>query len=264
MNSDPIAAAREALRDRQGRGARYDAPAAPAAELGWARRGKAYFARKLNELDDTELDAPSRVPGWSRRHVIAQVGYQARALARLVESARTVREVPTYRSDEARRAEIALGATLPARALRSLIHHAAIHLNVAWRDLTDAGWDATMRDQSGRDLALRDTPFLRAREVWLRATDLGNGGSFRDFPPDLVDALIADRHAVLQTKPGGLDCRLCPTDRADAIPLGRGTGPEITGAARDLARWLCGRGAAGLESSTGALPDLPRAFLQGP
>ncbi|WP_440589840.1 maleylpyruvate isomerase N-terminal domain-containing protein [Pseudarthrobacter phenanthrenivorans] len=34
-----------------------------------ARRGTAFFARKLNELTDADLDGDSLLPGWSRRHV---------------------------------------------------------------------------------------------------------------------------------------------------------------------------------------------------
>ena len=61
--------ARAALRELQGRGARYDAAAAPARELDWARRGTAYFARLLNNLSDEDLDAPSALPGVSRRYL---------------------------------------------------------------------------------------------------------------------------------------------------------------------------------------------------
>ena len=50
-----------------------------------ARRGTAFFARKLNELTDADLDGVSLLPGWTRRHVVAHVGYNARAIARLVE-----------------------------------------------------------------------------------------------------------------------------------------------------------------------------------
>ena len=53
-------------------------------ELLQARRGTAFFARKLNELTDAELDGDSLLPGWTRRHVTAHVGYNARAIARLV------------------------------------------------------------------------------------------------------------------------------------------------------------------------------------
>ena len=67
-----------------------------AASLLTARRGTAYFARKLAELGDEEFDAPSLVPGWTRRHVIAHVGYNARALTRLLEWAATGIETPMY------------------------------------------------------------------------------------------------------------------------------------------------------------------------
>jgi maleylpyruvate isomerase len=64
------------------------------ARLLTARRGTAFFARKLSELPYDDLDADSLLPGWSRRHVIAHVGYNARAVARLVEWASTGVETP--------------------------------------------------------------------------------------------------------------------------------------------------------------------------
>ena len=87
-------AAREALRARQGAGARYDAASAPAEDLLLARRGTAYFARKLGELSDAELDAPSLREDVRRRALIAQVGYHARALALAVAAARAGRADP--------------------------------------------------------------------------------------------------------------------------------------------------------------------------
>ena len=49
--------------------ARTDRTTDPAllAALLLARRGQAYFSRKLNELGNDELDVPSLVPGWTRR-----------------------------------------------------------------------------------------------------------------------------------------------------------------------------------------------------
>ncbi len=49
-------------------------------ELLQARKGTAFFARKLNELTDAELDGGSLLPGWSRRHIVAHIGCNARAL----------------------------------------------------------------------------------------------------------------------------------------------------------------------------------------
>jgi maleylpyruvate isomerase len=183
--------ARAQLRARQGLGARYDAPNAPARELDWARRGTAYFSRKLNELTDDALWRPSRVTGWTRRHVAACVGYHARALTRVTEAARTRTRVALFDTPTQRDEEIADGATLPAGALRHLVAHAQVHLNVEWRDLSDEDWDRRLSGD-GPPCA-RDTPWLRAKEIWLRAVDLGNGGAFSDFPQDFLRALLAEK-----------------------------------------------------------------------
>ncbi|KAE8763892.1 maleylpyruvate isomerase family mycothiol-dependent enzyme [Georgenia thermotolerans] len=251
-------AAREALRQRQGAGARYDSPAAPARELAWARRGTAYFARKLNELTDAELYEPSLLPGWTRAHLVAHVGYNARALTRLVEWARTGVETPMYASTEQRNAEIERGATLPARALRNLFAHAEVHLNVEWRDLTDAGWDAQVRTAQGRLVPARETAWMRTREVWVHAVDLDNGGSFHDFPPDLLAELLADVQRSWARREERVDLTLAPTG-GEPVVIGDG-GPTVSGALPDLVRWLTGRGARRLTGSDGEIPDIPRWF----
>lgn len=247
MTGSAQADARAALRARQGPGARYDAPAAPASELALARRGTAYFARILNGLPDAAFAAPSRLPGWTRARMIAHVGYGARALARVVESVRTGADLPMYESETARASELDLGASLPPRALRNLFRHAAVHLDVEWRDLSAVGWDGSGRGRDGAPLAVRATPRLRAREVWLHAVDLDGGGAMRDFPPDLLDRLLAELAAE-----AGVDVALAPTDRA--APPATGSGPKVSGRAADLVRWLCGRGA---ERLSGDLPALP-------
>jgi maleylpyruvate isomerase len=249
-------AARAALRERLGIGARYDAPSAPARELGWARRGTAYFARRLNELNNADLRAPSLIRGWTRAHVVAHVGYNARALARLVEWAGTGVETPMYRSEEARLAEIELGATLPPRALRNLVHHAAVHLNVEWRDLGDAGWDSQVALLGGRRITARQTAWVRAREVWVHAVDLDNGGSFLDFPPDLLVALRDDVLGHWRDRGAAVDLVLCATDHGGTVETGRG-GPAVSARLADLVRWLTGRGARRLHTDAGGLPALP-------
>ncbi|GAA4165295.1 mycothiol-dependent maleylpyruvate isomerase NagL [Gryllotalpicola daejeonensis] len=264
MSATELTDAESELRKRQGAGARYDAAAAPHAELAFARRGTAYFARKLSELSDDDLDAPSLLPGWSRRHVIAHVGYNARALTHLTEWARTGIETPMYASADARDRQLARGETLPARALRNLFDHAAVHLNVEWRDLTDEQWDVEVKTAQGRTVPVRETAWMRSREVWVHAVDLANDGSFLDFPPELVDRLIADVLGTWQRRGESVDLALTPNDRPRLADHGRivlGTGgPVVSGAAADLARWLTGRGARRLSASSGELPDIPRWF----
>lgn len=252
MSQDAV---HEALRERLGKGARYDAAAAPARELAWARRGTAYFARKLNELTDDALDGPSLIPGQSRRHIAALVGYQARWLALAIEEARTgtAVEIP----DIAGQADqIALGATLPTRALRNLFDHAEIHLNVEWRDLTDADWEKSVRDLDGDMVPVRDTAWQRARAIWVHAVDLDNGGSFVDFPADVLDGLRDGIVDHWRQGTGLPDLTLRATDRTAPVTLGAGT-VVVEGTTPDLVRWLAGRGARRLRSSQSELPALP-------
>lgn len=171
--------ARAALVARQGDGARYDAASAPAETLAQARLGTAYFARLLNGLTDAALDAPATRDGWTRRMVIAETGYHARRVGLFIAAARAG-ETPNDPITPSP-AEIANGATLPPRALRHLIEHAAVHLNVEWRDMTDADWDRTVNGT-----ALRDTPMMRARLLWQNALDLNAGGRLRDVPEGVL------------------------------------------------------------------------------
>lgn len=175
-------AARAALMQRQGKGARYDAPSAPAEDLLMARRGTAYFSRKLNELSDADLDGAALRPGWTRRHVIAHVSYHARAQAMEIEAMIKGTAAPRIPAEKHHLPELDLAATLPARALRHLFHHSEVHLNVCWRDLTHVQWDMPVPLENGTAPLARSLPILRAREVWFGAIDLNNGARQSDLP----------------------------------------------------------------------------------
>jgi maleylpyruvate isomerase len=108
--------------------------------------------------------------------------------------------------------------------------------------------------------------------VWVHAVDLDNGGSFADFPPELLDALLADVVGAWRRRlgPDGLPrLVLEPVDREQAVPVADpgttadGTTPSGTvtlrGTAADLTRWATGRGTAGVVASNGgAVPAPPR------
>lgn len=169
---DPVAD----LKAKQGAGARYDAANAPADDLLGARRGTAFLSRKINELDDNALDL------GGRRRTIARICYEARAQAEAIAQLRAEKSLAGVRLN-ASEAEIAQGATLPARALRHLFHHTCVHLNVEWRDLSDAEWSLDLID----GISVASLPRLRARAVWQAALDLGNGARAVDVPEHLRD-----------------------------------------------------------------------------
>jgi maleylpyruvate isomerase len=188
---DPETLARTRLRERQGAGARYDAPTAPAADLLLARRGTAYFARQLNALSDIELDGPSALAKQTRRHVVVSVAFQARWLARLVAAARLDLDVETIVEPvepELLLEHIELEASLPAHALRSLFRHSEVHLNVEWRDLPDEGWTRTVRSLDGRPVRIDATPMIRARKIWRSAMDLDGPWRHGDIPVEIKEA----------------------------------------------------------------------------
>lgn len=227
-------------------------------ELLTARRGQAYFSRKLQELTDSQFRDASGLSGWSRAQLVAHVGLNARALTHLTEWARTGVETPMYDSPGQRGEDIDFSATLPVQALRNLSDHAAIHLNVEWRDLSDEEWEHEIRTAQGREVPVRETVWMRTREVWVHAVDLGNGGSFEDFPRDFVDALTADvmrswdRRRVAENLPV---FTLKPIDRE---PIDSPPSPDnaiiLRGTAAALARWASGRGTSGVLTDTGETP----------
>ena len=63
----------------------------------WAD-GERLFATALGRLTDEELDRPSLLHGWDRRHVVAHVARNADALLNLLTWARTGTETPMYPS----------------------------------------------------------------------------------------------------------------------------------------------------------------------
>lgn len=236
-----------------------------AAALLLARRGQAFFSRKLNELTDAEFDGPSLLGGWDRRHLIAHVGLNARAITRLVNWAHTGIETPMYASPEQRSAEIEFSATLPTQALRNLSDHAAIHLTVEWRDLPAENWSHEVRTAQGRTVPVAETVWIRTREVWVHAVDLGNGGRFEDFPPELLDALLIDILSAWDRRRSaeGLPAfTLDPIDR-EHPPLTSGSGAAVAlrGTAAALARWASGRGAEGVETDAGQRPPSAPRWL---
>lgn len=181
--------------------------------LRWVTTGTRLFQEATAGLSDGELDRPSLLPGWSRRHLLAHVHHNAEALGRLVSWAATGVENPMYASAEARAAEIAEGATLPAAELRELVVKSAAALDADFDALDVAAWSAEVRTAQGRLIPAHQIPWLRAREVMVHAVDLVGGVTFGDLPAGFVTELLGD---VVHKR-------------------------AASGEAADLAAWLTGR-----------------------
>ncbi|MBP1136291.1 maleylpyruvate isomerase [Arthrobacter sp. PvP023] len=222
-----------------------------------ARRGTAFFARKLNELTDADLDGDSLLPGWTRRHVTAHIGYNARAIARLIEWAATGVETPMYASTEVRDHEIKFGATLPPIALRHLFDHSAVHLNVEWRDLPAEAWHHKVTTAQGRTVPAEETVWMRTREVWVHAVDLDNGATFTDIPAPVLARLLADITSAWHTRGTDTGLLIKVTDQPGGMAFGdtsAQTPTLISGPLTAITQWATGRGTHGVSATSTAAP----------
>jgi maleylpyruvate isomerase len=210
-------------------------------DFSWMDAGTAYFAARL---DGADLHAASALPGWTRRHVVAHVAANARGLGRLAHWAATGEETPMYPSAQARDAEIEELATLPPEALVTLAEETAADLRAALLGLSGPQWEAQVRTSQGKMVPASEIVWMRCREMWIHGVDLGTGGGFADFPPDLLDALLADVAKLWERRGEELAPVLITTDTEATFRSGDAQGHEVYGTAAELAAWVTGRGPA--------------------
>lgn len=214
-----------------------------------ARRGTAYFARHLADLTDADLDSDTLLDGWTRKQLVAHVGYNAAALCRLLDWATTGVESPMYESMELRGQEIEDGAALGAEALRVVFGHTAARLDERWQDLPESAWNALVRTARGRTVPATETAWMRTREVWIHAVDLDNGARFEDFPEIVLESLLVDIVGMWQTNDLGADLAIEVTGRAPlAVRDESADNRTVRGPLAAVVRWAAGRGARGVSS----------------
>ncbi|MDN5931463.1 MAG: maleylpyruvate isomerase family mycothiol-dependent enzyme [Pseudonocardia sp.] len=230
------------------------------ATLPWMGAGTEFLVQLVDALPDDALRAPSGLPGWSRAHVVGHVARNAEALTRLATWARTGVETPMYADAEQRGADIEASAHGSADTLRRDLSRTADELDVALAALDQSTWGTTVRSALGRDIPGTEIPWMRVREVWLHAVDLGSGATMADLPPEVVDTLLEDVTGVLSVRDGCPSAALMATDRDRTWQLGPAGGPvEVHGPAAPLLGWLTGRaGPAALTALGGDIPEPPR------
>jgi maleylpyruvate isomerase len=113
---------------------------------GWAAAGQAQVERAAGGLDPARLAGPSRLPGWTRGHVLSHLARNADALVNLLTWARTGAEARMYASPAERTDGIEAGA---GRALpEQLADLTAAGAVVTGRPQRIAGW---LTGRSGGD-----------------------------------------------------------------------------------------------------------------
>ncbi len=208
----------------------------------WVRTGSLLFQDTVSGLTDTALDAPSALPGWNRRSLIAHIAANADALLRLLSWARTGVRSPMYASPGQRTAEIETGSQLPAADLRSWVDRGVPAFDRAAEDLPSTAWSAEVVTAQGRTIPANDIPWLRAREVFVHAVDLQAGVDFAHLPPSFSAALLSDVASWRSARADGPALDLLASQGAGQWHIeGTGIARLVELPVAELAGWLTGR-----------------------
>ena len=202
-------------------------------------------------MDDASVAEPSRLPGWTRGHVLAHVARNADALLNVL------RGRPMYDSAEAREAAVERDAPRPLDVHLTDLRDSAARLGAAWAATAD--WSRTVELRNGVTDSLSRVPFRRWGEVELHHVDLGIGYELEDLPAEFTEretGFLAERFLG---NPDVAPVRL--TDGTREWRTGRESEEAevtVTGTPADLLGWLAGRrDGSALSVSGGPLPALP-------
>ncbi|WP_338675841.1 maleylpyruvate isomerase family mycothiol-dependent enzyme [Streptomyces sp. SCSIO 30461] len=208
------------------------------------------------ELDNAAVSEPSRLPGWSRGHVLAHVARNADALVNALEGR------PMYPSGEARKADIERDAPRPLGAQLDDVRESGARFRTvaAGQDAVEGGWDRTVELRNGVTDTASRVPFRRLVEVELHHVDLGIGYELEDLPGSFTEREI---DFLTRRFAGHADVPATTVVADDGRTWDTGGGADgaavtVTGSPADLLGWLAGRrDGATLKASGGTLPALP-------
>ncbi|KUN25741.1 mycothiol maleylpyruvate isomerase [Streptomyces corchorusii] len=220
-------------------------------DLACVREATDRLLNAVTAMDNASLAEPSRLPGWSRGHVLAHLARNADALVNVLQGR------PMYASAEARDADIERDAPRPLEVQITDVRESAARFQAAGE--APADWTRTVELRNGVTDSASRVPFRRWGEVELHHVDLGTGYELEDLPAEF-----------LERETGFLTERFCGhpdvpatrvTDGTRAWTTGRAAdepGITVTGRPADLVGWLAGRrDGAALEVRGGTLPKLP-------
>lgn len=213
--------------------------------------GEQFFLQTLDQLSRADLDQPSALPGWTRKHVAAHVVHNAEAFMRLLEWARTGEENRMYASRQARDEEIDSTVDHISNGdVMTMAHEVVDELTGEFGEMSSDAWNAAVVNGQGREIQAAQIPWARAREAWMHSLDLNIGMTALDFPAAMVDALLDEITGMWIERDEPVSYRLTITDRDDSARMVV-AGPEdqrpaepveVTGEAAEIVSYLTGRG----------------------
>jgi maleylpyruvate isomerase len=220
-------------------------------------RATARLLATARKLDDADLAAPSRLPGWTRGHVLAHLARNADGCVNLLTGARTGNETPQYASDEQRDSDIETGAGRPGTEHVADLVASAERVDEAVAQMPPDAWAATVRWRSGRLRPAAYITWARLCEVEVHHTDLDAGYAPTDWPDSFVHRLLHELTADLAD--GMSPVRLHAVDLDHELTIGPDPAVTVGGPGSAIASWLAGRstGTGLTVTPDGPLPTVP-------
>ncbi|MFC4124154.1 maleylpyruvate isomerase family mycothiol-dependent enzyme [Nocardia rhizosphaerae] len=235
------------------------ATATPTDLLAQVATSTARFDAAIGALTEADLRAPSRLPGWTRGHVVAHMSRNADSLLNLLLWARTGIEIPQYASPAVRDADIETGAPRPLDVQHADFTAAAHRWQAVAATMPAEAWQAVVRNRQGGALTADQIPWMRLRETEIHHVDLGVGYTPADWPAPFVARLLPEAVTDLSAKlvpdaTPAFDIQATDTDFIATIGPGR-PHHTVLGPSPALLAWLLGRSPGA--DLTGPLPPLP-------
>jgi maleylpyruvate isomerase len=237
----------------------HDETRSPTVLLPLLRTSVDRLLASAGDLDDDDVRAPSRLPGWSRAHVLTHIARSADSRTRLLTAARTGADLPQYRDEAQREREIEQGAGRPAAELADDLEAALHGFLKAADSQPEHTWDVPVRWLGGGLRPVRGTIRSMLREVEVHHTDLATGHRPADWPPCLVERELARTAETLNDRPDAPAMVLLADEDQVLREVGDGGGPRVSGPAAELLGWLTGRtdGTVLTVDPPGPLPTVP-------
>ncbi|WP_067870593.1 maleylpyruvate isomerase family mycothiol-dependent enzyme [Nocardia vermiculata] len=227
----------------------------------------------VGSMRDSDVTAPSLLPGWTRGHLLAHLSRNADSLVNLLLWARTGIETPQYASRLLRDSDIETGAPRPLAEQLTDLRESATRLHGVALAMPPDRWEHPVRTRGGKEITAATVPWMRMRETEIHHVDLNIGYLPEDWPAAFVARMLdevtrgfdhqASVNRPADAKPMTSDpgrpplpsFTLVATDTDFTTTVGPDPTDTISGPSSELLAWLIGRSeGVGL---TGFLPELP-------
>jgi len=218
--------------------------AAPIGDLAGVRASHQVLLRTARTLRDSDIRRPSRLPDWTRGHVLTHLARNADGHCNMFDGAARGEVFAQYPGGMSQRVdEIADGAQRPAATIIDDLEHTIARLEACWDGATAEMWQhGRCRSFSG-EMPIATQPFRRWREVEIHLHDLGASFDWNDWSDAYVERELEVTIGNLGARLGDHALALRSTDSQHVwtIPENSCSVVEVRAPRRQLLAWLVGR-----------------------